>query len=46
MLGRSLVSFLSVEAHTSQLQAIIGTPLLVPEPRKIILSGGYVTQQM
>ena len=45
MLGRSLVSFSSVDVHTSQSHATIGTPALVPEPRKVILSGGQVTEQ-
>jgi hypothetical protein len=45
MLGRNRVSFLSVEVHTSQSQATIGTPALVPEPRKVILSGGQVTSK-
>jgi hypothetical protein len=40
MLGRNRLSFLSGEVHTSQLQAIMGTPLLVPEPRKVILREG------
>jgi hypothetical protein len=45
MLGRSRLSFGSVDRHTSQLQATIGTPLLVPLPRKVIVSGGQVTEQ-
>ena len=45
MLGRSRVSFSSGEVHTSQSHATIGTPALVPEPRKVILSGGQVTEQ-
>jgi hypothetical protein len=45
ILGRSRLSFLSGEVHTSQSHAIIGTPALVPEPRKVILRGGQVTKQ-
>jgi len=45
MLLRSLLSFLSVEVQTSQLQAIIGTPLLVPVPKNVIVSGGQITVQ-
>ena len=40
MLERKRLSFLSVDVHTSQSQAIMGTPLLVPVPRKVILSCG------
>jgi hypothetical protein len=40
MLGRSRLSFLSVEVQTSQSQPIMGTPLLVPEPKKVILREG------
>jgi hypothetical protein len=40
MLERKRLSFLSVEVHTSQSQAIIGTPLLVPVPRKVIFNEG------
>jgi len=40
MLGLSRVSFSSGEVHISQSQATIGTPALVPEPRKVILRGG------
>jgi hypothetical protein len=46
MLGRSRLSFTSVEVQTSQSQAIIGTPLLVPDPRKVIVRGGQITNQM
>jgi hypothetical protein len=45
MLGLNLLSFLSVDVQTSQSHAIIGTPALVPEPRKVILRGGQVTKQ-
>jgi hypothetical protein len=34
------LSFLSVEVQTSQSHPIIGTPLLVPVPKKIIFSRG------
>jgi hypothetical protein len=34
---------LSVDAHTSQGQAIIGTPVLVPVPRNVIFNGGLLT---
>jgi len=37
------LSFLSVDVQTSQSQPIMGTPLLVPVPRKVILIGGYAT---
>ena len=40
MLERRRLSFLSGEVHTSQEQATMGTPLLVPVPRKVILSCG------
>ena len=40
ILLRSLLSFLSLEVHTTQLQAIMGTPLLVPVPRNVIFSDG------
>jgi hypothetical protein len=40
MLERNLLSLLSGEEQTSQPQATMGTPLLVPVPRKVILSGG------
>jgi len=40
MLLRSLLSFTSSDLQTGQLHAIMGTPLLVPVPRKVILSGG------
>jgi hypothetical protein len=38
MLLRSLLSFLLLDKHTSQWQAIIGTPLLVPVPKNSIVS--------
>jgi len=34
------LSLLLAEVQTSQSQAIMGTPLLVPLPRKVILRGG------
>jgi hypothetical protein len=37
------LSFLSEEVQTGHSQPIIGTPLLVPVPKKVILSGGYDT---
>jgi hypothetical protein len=40
ILGLNRLSFLSVEVQTSQSHAIIGTPLLVPVPRKVILREG------
>jgi len=42
MLLRSRLSFLLGEEQTSQLQATMGTPVLVPVPRKVILSGGQI----
>src|SRR5690606_28379812 len=46
MLERSLLSFLSFEVHTSQLQPIIGIPPLVPVPRYVMVSEGYATLQI
>src|SRR5579859_120593 len=43
MLERSLLSLASVEAHTSQGHATMGTPVLVPVPRKVIFNGGFFT---
>jgi hypothetical protein len=43
MLERSRLSRGSGEAHTSQGHAIIGTPVLVPVPRKVIFNGGLFT---
>ncbi|GAB3008465.1 hypothetical protein GCM10027051_05980 [Niabella terrae] len=40
MLARKRWSRLSVERHTSQSQAIMGTPELVPVPKKVIFNGG------
>jgi hypothetical protein len=40
----SLLSFLFVEVQTLQEQAIIGTPLLVPEPKKLIRRFEFVTR--
>jgi hypothetical protein len=34
------LSFSSEDEHTSHSQAIIGTPLLVPVPKKVIFNGG------
>jgi hypothetical protein len=39
MLLRKRLSFLSGEVHTSQGQAIMGTPLLVPVPKNVICNG-------
>jgi hypothetical protein len=46
ILERSLLSFASVEVHTSQEQPIMGMPVLVPVPRKVIFSGGAFTEQI
>jgi len=43
LLNRLSLGFFDV--HTSQLHAIIGTPLLVPVPRKVIVMGGLFTAQ-
>jgi hypothetical protein len=43
MLDLSLLSFLSEEWQTAQGHAIMGTPLLVPEPKKLILREGNST---
>jgi hypothetical protein len=43
ILDLSLLSFLSEEWQTGQGQAIMGTPLLVPEPRKLIFREGDST---
>jgi len=40
MLLRSRLSFELYEWHTSHGHAIIGTPLLVPVPKKVMVSGG------
>jgi hypothetical protein len=45
MLDLSLLSFLSAEWQTGQGQAIIGTPLLVPEPRNVIFREGNSTRK-
>jgi hypothetical protein len=37
------LSFGSVEAQTSQGQATMGTPVLVPVPRNVIFIGGWLT---
>jgi hypothetical protein len=46
MLDRSLLSLLSADEHISQSQPIIGTPLLVPVPRKVIFNDGANTRQI
>ena len=38
--GETTLSFASVEVHTSQLQPIMGIPVLVPVPRNVIVSVG------
>ena len=43
MLERRRLSFLSVDVQTLQSHPIMGTPLLVPLPRKTICNGGEVT---
>lgn len=43
MLDRNRLSFGSGEVHTSQSHPIMGTPLLVPVPRKVMVRGGQVT---
>ena len=40
ILGLNLLSLGSVEVQTSQSHAIMGTPVLVPVPRNVILSEG------
>jgi hypothetical protein len=40
MLVRRRLSFESGDVHTGQLQATIGTPVLVPVPKKVIFNGG------
>jgi hypothetical protein len=45
ILLRNLLSFLLADVQTSQSQPIIGTPLLVPVPRNVILRGGLCTMQ-
>ena len=45
MLLRNRLSRRSAEAQTSQGQAIMGTPLLVPVPKNVIVRGGIVTAQ-
>jgi hypothetical protein len=45
MLERSRLSFWSPDRQTSQSQPIIGTPLLVPVPRNVMVRGGQVTLQ-
>jgi len=41
ILDLSLLSFGLVDRHTSQRQAAMGTPELVPVPKKVICKGGY-----
>jgi hypothetical protein len=43
ILQRNLLSLGFTELQTSQGQAIIGTPLLVPVPSNVMVSGGYDT---
>jgi hypothetical protein len=43
ILDRNRLSFLSAEWQTAQGQAIMGTPLLVPDPRKLIFIEGNCT---
>ena len=43
MLLRRRLSFVSVDVHTAHWQAIMGTPLLVPVPRNVMVMGGQVT---
>jgi hypothetical protein len=45
-LQRRRLSFGLADVHTGHPQAIIGTPVLVPVPSKVIFKGGQVTQQM
>jgi hypothetical protein len=45
MLLRNRLSLLSGEVHTWQLQATIGTPLLVPVPKNVIVSEGHCMMQ-
>jgi hypothetical protein len=45
MLLRNLLSFELDEVHTSQLHATMGTPVLVPVPRKVIFIGGQCMGQ-
>jgi hypothetical protein len=40
------LSFLLVDEQTAQLQPIIGTPLLVPVPKKVIESEEFCTNQI
>jgi hypothetical protein len=39
------VSFSSSDVQTSQPQATMGIPVLVPVPKKVIVNGGYATLQ-
>jgi len=40
MLERKRLSFTSVDRQTSQSQATMGTPVLVPVPRKVMVKEG------
>jgi hypothetical protein len=46
MLVRKRLSFLLEDVHTMQLHPIIGIPLLVPVPKKVIFNKGQSTPQM
>jgi hypothetical protein len=46
MLVRSRLSFLLADVQTAQPQPIMGTPLLVPVPKNVMVNGGCCTQQM
>ena len=46
MLLLSLLSFVLVDEQTVQPQAIIGTPLLVPVPKKVIFKEGKAIVQI
>jgi hypothetical protein len=45
ILLRKRLSFLLGDVHTAHSQPIIGTPLLVPVPRNVIVSDGCATFQ-
>jgi len=45
MLLRKRLSFESSEIHTLHPQATIGTPLLVPVPKKVMVNGGQCTMR-
>jgi len=46
MLERNLLSFGFDEVQTAQEQPIIGIPVLVPVPRKVIFKVGEATAQI